>query len=422
MLAFQFSFCIFGNQICISPKFQRQPTLLSISRQHLLQKIRQKVILSPWGLVAYLLPEQSHFDLDNPDPPEAEVEKAPENLLSSFGGFFSTPDENKKQLKDILKKDFENFLFSAAYSEFPTTSTDLPKFLAIEIDGLTTYWPTALMAICIDDLKEDSDDEEPEDEESGDIEFIESLMTSPSTHFPGCRAAQRLMEDALIPPPESERMTLLDCTQKELCLCKLCNILEGVFQVHGINNLLSHFSVPFDSLPSISPATLLNPNTPHSVQTKISEPPSVPPTSIESVHSTSGDMKHLRHPVRPRYAQPQYQQYSHQTELQKDRPKSPKVEAEVEEARRNDPCPTTSWALAPGRVEFPINQSLQVANGDYTKAIANDIYETLPLLQHDTEWDVTEAPQRPISPYTPIDCVTPEYSRRLVTFISNFCR
>uniref|UniRef100_A0AC34GEC4 Uncharacterized protein n=1 Tax=Panagrolaimus sp. ES5 TaxID=591445 RepID=A0AC34GEC4_9BILA len=182
----------------------------------------------------------------------------------------------------------------------------------------------------------------------------------------------------------------MDCTQKELCCCKSCNISEA----------------PFDALPSISPAGILNPNTPHSVQTKISEPPSVPPTSIESVHSTSGDLKHLRRPPRLRYKQPQF---SFQLDYQKDRPKSPKIEAEVEEARRNDFAPTTSWAHSNIVGEYPINH--MGANGGYTMAMSDNIWNVLPIFRGEQEWDETQAIQRPASPYTPITVVTPEYSQ-----------
>lgn len=239
MIAFQFTFCTFGNQVCISPRFQRQPTLLSITKKHLLQKIRQKVILAPWGIVGHILPEQTHFDLDKSDPAESENDKSTEdktNLLSSFGGLYSTPEKDKtatkKQLEEILKKYYDDFLFSVGYPELPSLPSDLPNVLAIEIDGISTYWPTALMAICIDDLK---DNDEPEEEEDGsELEFIDPPSNSPSSYYAGCRAAQRLFEDALLPPPErhDERLSLMDCTQKELCCCKSCNISEGSYYCH----------------------------------------------------------------------------------------------------------------------------------------------------------------------------------------------
>jgi hypothetical protein len=392
MIAFQFTFCTFGNQVCISPRFQRQPTLLSITKKHLLQKFQQKVILAPWGLVGHILLEQSHFDLNNPEPPEAEAEKPSEektNLLSSFGGLYSTPEKDKtatkKQLDEILKKYYDDFLYSVGYSELPNLPSGLPNLVAVEIDGISTYWPTALMAICIDDVKDDETDEE---EDGSDIEIVDPPSNSPSSRYAGCRVAPRFFEDGLLPPPDrhDERLSLMDATQKELCACKACNVSEA----------------PFDGLPSISPSGILNPNTPHSVQTKISEPPSVPPTSIESVHSTSGDLKHLRRPPRLRYKQPQF---SFQPDSQKDRPKSPKIEAEVEEARRNE----TSWAHTNAIGEYPINH--MGSNGGYTVALPDDIWHILPIFRGDQEWDETQAIQRPPSPYTPINVVTPEYSQ-----------
>jgi len=408
MIARRFEFLVAGNCVNVVIQTQIQPTLLRLTRRVLAKNISQPVILAPWGLRATLLPNQILFD-PNPAPePEDKSHEDNNSLnLSSFAGLYTTPEKDKsesmskKQIESVVDEHFETY--KKYFGAIPELIEEerLPKMVQVMIDGVTSLYPTSLVAIVVDELITDEVDEEisfrtERENFEGCMKEVDIVDDSSFTqNFIGLKASRKLFEEALLPPQErnEDRWIFSDWSQKgEFCI-HCASVEDGA---------------AFENLPSVAsvnpPSGTMNPLTPHECQTKLSEPPSVPPTSIESVASISGEIKKSR--FRLRYKQPVYPIPPQYERKEKDKdlrevPKSPRMENDIEEIRRIEPCARTSWILPSSS-----NETVPCfADGEAPGQ--SDFFQLFPPMRDGVNWDEAGAPPRVFSPFTPINCVTP---------------
>uniref|UniRef100_A0A7E4UXY5 Mediator of RNA polymerase II transcription subunit 13 n=1 Tax=Panagrellus redivivus TaxID=6233 RepID=A0A7E4UXY5_PANRE len=425
--AFDFEFFVVGDrEVCIQMRIQRQPTLIRVPRRILKRKGSQAVILAPWGLRGQLLPNQ----------PLLEEEKKPENAedttttagvnLKNFAGLYSE-SASKAQLAASIEEQMAQWAAYTVFSQPPPNANvdeSLPKMLLVDVDGVPMFYPSHLVAIVADELEEDDDVLEEERQESRivphngkkklplaadgieiepftAVELLEPILTtSYDSAFTGLRIARKLFEEAAFPTERvCDRWFYLDLTRSELCTCRVCSSNNG-------DPTLKVLEKP-DSLllPSVSPAVpaiLPNPSTPRSIRNS-DPPPSVPPTSIESVQSV--DLRQFRRNPRTRYVQPQFLWKADDHITAQDIEKSPRVEQEVEYVNRNEPSARTSW-VAPISCQHEAVKSF--ADGSHPNV--ENVYHLLPGFRTDDEldvWDECNAPERTPTPFTPMTCVTP---------------
>ncbi|KAE9552127.1 hypothetical protein FO519_004663 [Halicephalobus sp. NKZ332] len=408
MVARRFEFLVAGNCVNVVIQTQVQPTLLRVTRRVLAKNVSQPVILAPWGLRATLLPNQILFDPNPaPEPEEKSHDDSNSLNLSSFAGLYTTPEKDKsepmskKQIESVVDEHFETYKkYFGFIPELPGEER-LPKMVQITVDGVVSLYPTALVAIVVDELVKDEIDEETSFK--GEKENFETCQkevdvvddSSFSQNFIGLKASRKIFEEALLPPQErnEDRWIFSDWSQKgEFCI-HCASVEDGA---------------AFENLPSVAsvnpPSGTMNPLTPHECQTKLSEPPSVPPTSIESVASVSGEIKKSR--FRLRYKQPVYPIPPQYERKERDKdfrevPKSPRMENDIEEIRRTEPCTRTSW-IVPSCCNEPVPC---FADGEAPYQV--DFFQLFPPMRENVNWDEAGAPSREFSPFTPINCVTP---------------
>ena len=241
MIARRFEFLVAGNCVNVVVQTQVQPTLLRLTRRVLAKNISQPVILAPWGLRATLLPNQILFD-PNPAPePEDKSHDDSNSLnLSSFAGLYTTPEKDKsesmskKQIESVVDEHFGTY--KKYFGAIPELIEEerLPKMVQVMIDGVTSLYPTSLVAIVVDELIADEVDEEAsfrteKENFEGCMREVDVVDDSSFTqNFIGLKASRKLFEEALLPPQErnEDRWIFSDWSQKgEFCIH--CASVEG---------------------------------------------------------------------------------------------------------------------------------------------------------------------------------------------------
>uniref|UniRef100_A0A915DHG8 Mediator of RNA polymerase II transcription subunit 13 n=1 Tax=Ditylenchus dipsaci TaxID=166011 RepID=A0A915DHG8_9BILA len=205
IIAINFHFFMHGeNHVCMTVNIQRQPTMVKLSRRHLTNSRKQPVVLGPWSMRAFLLPDQPLLGNDTQQASSQQKSCKDDNHLGIFNN--TTSDESNKHNKKSKKNgengqltlveiqaavnqqwnDWKRFhalpleadtneepatgnnentnpsdtsangknrkSSSAAPSNHPNPAQSLPKMVLVEIDGVRMFYPTCFVGMLAEEM------------------------------------------------------------------------------------------------------------------------------------------------------------------------------------------------------------------------------------------------------------------------------
>ncbi|CAI4223150.1 unnamed protein product [Auanema sp. JU1783] len=126
--AFNLQFFVHGgNIVCMTLNFQRQPTLLALSKRHFSQTEKVQVVLSPWSLRGFLVPTG--------DADYSKIQASTQRQWNEWEEYVPLRENNKTEVNPV------------------------PKMVVVEVDEVRMLYPTSLIGITLKDDEKTWSDE-----------------------------------------------------------------------------------------------------------------------------------------------------------------------------------------------------------------------------------------------------------------------
>lgn len=175
-----FNFFIHGdNHVCMTVTIQRQPSLLKLSNAHFSNSKKQPVLLGPWSLRAFLLPNQplavSALQLEASKDQRSFGEGSLASSLN-YGSIFDSHEKsssNKSSLSNMSFKEIQAAITKQwndwkKFQALPVDGTEdiaedfvpdssgnanrrVPKMVLVEIDGVKMFYPSCFVAVLVEE-------------------------------------------------------------------------------------------------------------------------------------------------------------------------------------------------------------------------------------------------------------------------------